>query len=974
MSALSPWSKTLLVACQLLLFNLLYSSPSIPEADNQQLIPDLEGDILFLTDSSGSVSHYEFAKVKEFMVRLLRPFYIGPNDVQVSIVHISTIPTLEFPFDRFRSNSDLLSAVKNMTQKMGDTNTGKALQYAKDTIFTDATGSRAGIPKVLVWVTDGISTDDILQPMNLLKDFGVHAFIVSTGRGNYVELSEAASQPTENHLYFVEVDDLPIILDELLDSIIEVIRTKRLRAYDITSRGFQLNWPPFFSDDAGYYVLKYYSATEPNRKISQNLPGSQTSLKVANLHPGTTYEVTLIPETNVGLMKPQTITVTTLKELIVPKSLSAYDITSSGFKIQWSPLFSTYPGSYVLEYYSVTDPQMKYTQKLSGDQTSLKVSNLYPGTSYEVTLIPKSDVVFITPQKITVTTLKEVIVPKSLRAYNITSSGFRLQWSPLFSTDAGYYVLEYYPTTDRQRKYTQKLSGDQTSLEVSNLYPGTSYEVTLIPHSNVVFIPEQKITVTTLKEVIVPKSLSAYNITSSGFRLQWSPLFSTYPGSYVLEIYSATDPQKKYTQNLSGDQTSLEVSNLYPGSSYEVTLIPQSNVVFIAPQKITVTTLKEMIVPKSLRAYNITSRGFRLQWSPLFSTDAGYYVLEYYPTTDRQRKYTQKLSGDQTSLEVSNLYPGTSYEVTLIPHSNVVFIPEQKITVTTLKEVMIPKSLSAYNITSSSFQLQWSPLFSTYPGSYVLEYYSATDYHWKYIQNLLGDQTSLKVSNLYPGSSYQVTLIPQSNVIFIAPQKITVTTLKDEVTPTQILISESKPHSFKVSWSPKLDSVSHYQVLYSPLRRGSAKSVIVGGSQNTTVLENLLPNTTYLVTVIAQYKSGLEKALSAKACTLEENSQIRHLHFQSMNPNSLQASWEQADGNVLGYKVRCRRQAGPPSLQSVAPQMNSVIVTGLAPGTANRICVTPVYSGQKGKALCKTTYIQPGPHGLQFHCLHCAGV
>ncbi|XP_043912618.1 collagen alpha-1(XIV) chain-like isoform X3 [Protopterus annectens] len=866
MSALSPWSKTLLVACQLLLFNLLYSSPSIPEADNQQLIPDLEGDILFLTDSSGSVSHYEFAKVKEFMVRLLRPFYIGPNDVQVSIVHISTIPTLEFPFDRFRSNSDLLSAVKNMTQKMGDTNTGKALQYAKDTIFTDATGSRAGIPKVLVWVTDGISTDDILQPMNLLKDFGVHAFIVSTGRGNYVELSEAASQPTENHLYFVEVDDLPIILDELLDSIIEVIRTKRLRAYDITSRGFQLNWPPFFSDDAGYYVLKYYSATEPNRKISQNLPGSQTSLKVANLHPGTTYEVTLIPETNVGLMKPQTITVTTLKELIVPKSLSAYDITSSGFKIQWSPLFSTYPGSYVLEYYSVTDPQMKYTQKLSGDQTSLKVSNLYPGTSYEVTLIPKSDVVFITPQKITVTTLKEVIVPKSL---------------------------------------------------------------------------------------------SAYNITSSGFRLQWSPLFSTYPGSYVLEIYSATDPQKKYTQNLSGDQTSLEVSNLYPGSSYEVTLIPQSNVVFIAPQKITVTTLKEMIVPKSLRAYNITSRGFRLQWSPLFSTDAGYYVLEYYPTTDRQRKYTQKLSGDQTSLEVSNLYPGTSYEVTLIPHSNVVFIPEQKITVTTLKEVMIPKSLSAYNITSSSFQLQWSPLFSTYPGSYVLEYYSATDYHWKYIQNLLGDQTSLKVSNLYPGSSYQVTLIPQSNVIFIAPQKITVTTLKDEVTPTQILISESKPHSFKVSWSPKLDSVSHYQVLYSPLRRGSAKSVIVGGSQNTTVLENLLPNTTYLVTVIAQYKSGLEKALSAKACTLEENSQIRHLHFQSMNPNSLQASWEQADGNVLGYKVRCRRQAGPPSLQSVAPQMNSVIVTGLAPGTANRICVTPVYSGQKGKALCKTTYIQP---------------
>lgn len=93
--------------------------------------------------------------------------------------------------------------------------------------------------------------------------------------------------------------------------------------------------------------------------------------------------------------------------------------------------------------------------------------------------------------------------------------------------------------------------------------------------------------------------------------------------------------------------------------------------------------------------------------------------------------------------------------------------------------------------------------------------------------------------------------------------------LSEEVTPAQVLISESSPHSFQVSWAPTPDSVAAYQILYGPLPGDSAQLLEVDGKQNSTVVENLAPNTTYLVTVTAIYRSGKEKSLSAKACTQE---------------------------------------------------------------------------------------------------------
>lgn len=91
-----------------------------------------------------------------------------------------------------------------------------------------------------------------------------------------------------------------------------------------------------------------------------------------------------------------------------------------------------------------------------------------------------------------------------------------------------------------------------------------------------------------------------------------------------------------------------------------------------------------------------------------------------------------------------------------------------------------------------------------------------------------------------------------------------------------------------------------------------------------------------------------------------ENSKVKHLRFEDMSPSSLKASWDPADGNVLGYRVRCRRQAGPSTLLSVSPQVHSVLLSDLVAGSTNKVCVKPVYKNLLGKGLCRMAHLRPG--------------
>lgn len=112
--------------------------------------------------------------------------------------NLSSQPTFQlktiFTLKQFYDAEKMMDAIDNATYLRGGTLTGKALKFVKTELF-DKTG-REGVPKVLIVMTDGKSSDDVIKPAEQLSNANITVFAIGIGR-NYdiVQLKQIASKP-----------------------------------------------------------------------------------------------------------------------------------------------------------------------------------------------------------------------------------------------------------------------------------------------------------------------------------------------------------------------------------------------------------------------------------------------------------------------------------------------------------------------------------------------------------------------------------------------------------------------------------------------------------------------------------------------------------------------------------------------------------------------------------------------------------
>ncbi|XP_032945719.1 integrin beta-4 isoform X2 [Rhinolophus ferrumequinum] len=154
-------------------------------------------------------------------------------------------------------------------------------------------------------------------------------------------------------------------------------------------------------------------------------------------------------------------------------------------------------------------------------------------------------------------------------------------------------------------------------------------------------------------------------------------------------------------------------------------------------------------------------------------------------------------------------------------------------------------------------------------------------------------------------------------------------------TPTRLVFSALGPTSLKVSWQePQCEqALQGYSVEYQLLNGGEVHRFnIPNPSQTSMVVEDLLPNHSYVFRVRAQSQEGwgperegvitIESQvhpqsplcpLPGSAFTLSTPSAPGPLVFTALSPDSLQLSWERPrrpDGDILGYLVTCEMVHG----------------------------------------------------------------
>ena len=159
---------------------------------------------MFLLDSSGSEGSANFATQLEFVGNFSSRFFIGHNAVQIGLTTFADHPQNQFWLNTYSNLTDIINALQNVPFSQGGTNTAEALSFAKNNSFTKAHGSRDGVPKVLVVLTDGQSQSPIETQLQAHKIHQTDIKVISIGIGSSVVKDELNTIATDRgHVFTV---------------------------------------------------------------------------------------------------------------------------------------------------------------------------------------------------------------------------------------------------------------------------------------------------------------------------------------------------------------------------------------------------------------------------------------------------------------------------------------------------------------------------------------------------------------------------------------------------------------------------------------------------------------------------------------------------------------------------------------------------------------------------------------------------
>ncbi|XP_047593143.1 collagen alpha-5(VI) chain isoform X4 [Lutra lutra] len=192
---------------------------------------DMKADIMFLVDSSSSIGHDNFGKMKTFMKNLLAKIQIGPDRTQIGVIQFSDQTQEEFQLNKYFTQNEISDSIDRMSLIDKNTLTGNALTSI-DEYFTPAKGARAMAKKFLILITDGEAQDPVRDPAKALRDKGVVIFSVGVYGANRTQLEEISGDG--NLVFQVEkFDDLKTIESKLIFRVCALHDCKNIKVLDI---------------------------------------------------------------------------------------------------------------------------------------------------------------------------------------------------------------------------------------------------------------------------------------------------------------------------------------------------------------------------------------------------------------------------------------------------------------------------------------------------------------------------------------------------------------------------------------------------------------------------------------------------------------------------------------------------------------------------------------------------------------------
>ncbi|XP_038600848.1 collagen alpha-1(XIV) chain isoform X2 [Tachyglossus aculeatus] len=475
---------------------------------------------------------------------------------------------------------------------------------------------------------------------------------------------------------------------------------------------------------------------------------------------------------------------------------------------------------------------------------------------------------------------------------------------------------------------------------------------------------EKEIKASFIAIVEAPTDLVTSEVTARGFRVDWTQA----PGrveKYQVVYYPARGgkPEEVFVD---GTESTAVLKNLMSLTEYQIAVFAIYNNSASEGLRGSETTLALPLV-SHLTLYEVTQNSLRAKWSQVPGA-SGYLVL-YAPLTyglagdEKEMKIGETI----TDIELTGLLPDTEYTVTVYA-----MFGEEASDPVTGQEITLPASaernLRLSDISHNSARVTWDPDPEATNG-YRIKYGKPDGTETNEVDVDL--VSTYVLEGLDPLTEYSIVIFSLDDEGELEPLIDRFTT-KPAPALRPLKIDAMSASSLRVRWRPLPPDVARQRLMWVPLAGGEAEEVILKGQTNVHIIDGLLPNTEYRVSLLAVYSDDRESSVAAGiGTTLDDatveptipettpappgpvTSGIRNLAVVPESSSSLRVTWDILDSGAEQFRVTYVATGGDHAEEVVETVMvpgsqNTLLLQSLLSDMEYKVTVTPVYSDGEG--------------------------
>ncbi|XP_059375547.1 collagen alpha-1(XIV) chain, partial [Carassius carassius] len=831
-------------------------------------------DIVILVDGSWSIGRINFRLVRMFLESLIRAFAVGSEHTRVGLAQYSGDPRIEWHLKTHSTKEAVINAVKNLPYKGGNTLTGLALTYILKNSFKAESGSRPGVPKIGILITDGKSQDDVLFPAQKLRDAGIELFAIGVKNADENELRAIASPPEETHVYITaDFSLLSSIVEALTRSVCKRVSElsreisgetdsystgppdapSNLVTSEVTARSFRVSWTRASGLVEKYRVVYYTSSKSRPEEVVVN--GDENSVVLRYLNSLTEYQITVFAIYSNTASEALRGSETTLS-LVTVSDLELYDITHSSMSVRWREAEGA--SGYMIQYAPLTEgePADEKEVKVSDSVTQVELDSLTPVTKYTVTVYALYGEEASDPMTAQETTLR-LTPARNLRISDISHSSAKLSWDAASRKVKGFCIV--YVKTDAVE--TNKVEvGPVTKLFLRNLTSLTEYTVAIFA----LYDEGQAKPLTdsfNTSEVPLPLNLNSTDVSTDRFRVMWRDAASDVSFHRLTWRPAAGGETKEVL--IYDDANWFVITGLKPMTEYEVSLSAiyrdesESDPVEISvttvartttvmTTTIRTTTAEQRLAIRNLQLSDVTTFSMRVSWEPL-GPNVRQYRVSYISTREDRAEQTAMVPAAQTSLLLQPLLSDTEYSVSV----SVIYSDGDRPPITRTARTLplsAPSNLRVSEEWYNSFRISWDTPPSPTMGYRIV--YQPSSAAGRVLETFVGDDVNTTlIVNLLSGTEYSVKVIATYTTGSSEALSGRAQTLYLGV--SNLSTFQVQTSSMCVKWQPHQHANLYRLILQSP-PNGEKQEVMLSGSTSRHCLNDLTPNTKYTISIYAK--------------------------------------------------------------------------------------------------------------------------